>query len=143
MNSTPSIVRLASNLTRDIEKAVARFPRSHKYVIGVDLRRRAVKAWETAQRAWIDRDQQPALVAKLVKKVDRLRISMQLAKALNAFGSFAEFEALARDLSNLGRQVGGWNKHLNPKGQNPTASAPAERASTLSTRAASKCEVNS
>jgi hypothetical protein len=143
MNALPPIVRLASGLTRDIEKAVQRFPQAHKYVLGAELRRRAMKVWETAQQAWLERDRQAALVRKLVKRVDRLRLTLQLGKELHAFGSFGEFEALARSLADLGRQVGGWNKQLNPKGQNPSASAPAERAKTLSTRAASKCEVKS
>jgi len=143
MNALPPIVRTASGLTRDIEKAVTRFAHSQKYVIGAQLRRRAMKVWETAQQAWIERDRQAHLVRKLVKRVDKLRLTMQLAKELHAFGSFAEFESLSRDLSNLGRQVGGWNKQLNPKGQNLPPLAVGERAMTLSTHAASMCEVNS
>ena len=120
-----------------------RFPRKHQHVVGEQLRRRAMKVWDTAQRAWIERDQQQRLVGMLVRRVDRLRLTMQLAKELQAYGSFAEFEALARSLAELGRMVGGWDKKLNPKGQNLPARAPAERTMTLSTRAASNCEANS
>jgi len=72
-----------------------------------------------------------------------MKLSMQLAKELHAFASFSQFEDLARKASELGREVGGWNKHLHPQGRNASPRAAVQRARTLSTHDASMVEANS
>jgi hypothetical protein len=134
----PSIVRLAEQLQREIEIAVRRFPRYHKYAHGAKLRRRADKMVERAHRAWRDRDDRERRIAKLSKSIDRLKLSLQLGVAIKAYASFQQFEALARLATEVGRRCGGWLKTVHQNGQNgekPRASS--QRAKILSSRDAS------
>jgi hypothetical protein len=74
-------------------------------------------------------------VRELVVAVDELKYSMQMGKDVNAFGSFREFEAIARLVNELGARCGGWLNAV-AKGQNEKALAPAQRAQILSSRVA-------
>jgi hypothetical protein len=135
----PPIVKAAERLVVEIEQAVRRFPRYHRYQIGADLRSQALAVFGLADKAWRDRMHQPRWVTQLVDGIDELRRRLQIAKLLNATASFRQFEHLIRLIEDLGRQAGGWRKHLqHPKGQNAQGKhAVAQRAQTLSTCAAS------
>jgi hypothetical protein len=138
--SLPPIVKVAERLLVDIEQAVMRFSRAHKYVFGTDLRKAAMKVVKRAQRAWRNRDDQAGSIAKLVRAVDNLKIHLQLGMRIKAFRSFAQFEALARLASDLGRQAGGWQRQhqQHPKSQNRMPPSACECAQILSTCAASR-----
>ena len=140
----PPIVRLAQRLQVDIENAVRRFARYHKYTLGTDLRASAMQVALFANRAWRDRARQLAWVEDLNWNVDDLKLRMQLGSNIKAFASLGQFESLMRDAVDLGRQVGGWKKQLgkHPNGQNAAASnGRPQRPKTLSTHATS-FEVN-
>src|ERR1700682_4337824 len=128
----PPIAKVARRVLLDVEKAVRRFPRYHKYTLGSDLRRQAMEVARAVDRAWRERSRQLQRVHELAAAIDDLKLSMQLGKEIEAFGSFAEFEALAELVSGLGRQCGGWLKRLHSNGQNERASAPVQRAEILS-----------
>ena len=136
----PPIVKLAQRLLVDIDNAVQRFTRYHKYECGSELRKVARQVLRLSQRAWRDRNNMHDWTGKLVTAMDDLKMELQLCLQLKAM-SFAQFEHLGRTAIQLGKQIGGWHKqrqHL--KGQNatsPAASATPQRAQTLSTCAAS------
>lgn len=133
----PPIVKLAERVLVEIEQAVRGFPRFHKYASGSELRDRARAVARTAHRAWRDRQNRAQWIADLSFAVDDLKLDLQVAQRVHAFRSFAQFEALARSITDLGRQCGGWQqKH--PKGQNDQAVIPpGRRAQILSARDAS------
>lgn len=132
----PPIVKLTERVLADVELAVRSFPRYHKYSVGEDLRRDARAVARSAIRAWRDHEHRGERLEALTAAVDDLKLTLQVAKRVEAFKSFRQFEALARVVSNLGRQCGGWQrKHL--KGQNRTTPPSAGRAQTLSARGAS------
>jgi hypothetical protein len=134
----PPIVKAAERLVVEIEQAVHRFPRYHRYQIGADLRAQAMAVFGLADRAWRDRAHQRRWVLQLVWAIDELQRRLQIAKLLNATTSFRQFEHLVRLIEALGKQAGGWRKHLHPKGQNaPGDRAVVQRAQALSTCAAS------
>lgn len=133
----PPIARAANRVLLDTEKAVIRFARRHKYQVGADLRSQAMEIARCAYRAWRERGRQLQRVHELAEAIDNLKLTMRLAKQLNAFGSFGEFVALAREVIELGRQCGGWLKSLHAKGRNESERAPDQRALTLSSRGAS------
>lgn len=137
----PPIVKTAERMLLEVEQAVRRFPRYHKYAHGTDLRRSAKKVLLLANRAWRDRARQAQWVDELVWASDELRADLQLGKQLEAFRSFKEFEQLIRTAEDLGRQVGGWKKQQHAKGQNaaPHGAAP-QRPQILSARTASRDE---
>ena len=138
----PPIVKIAERLLVEIAQAVHGFSRSHKYVIGSDLRAQAMSVTRLAHRAWRDRSKQYEWTQKLVFAVDDLKLTLQLGSRVRAFRSFAQFEAIARTAADLGRQVGGWFKQQHPKSQNAGAMPPSQRAQILSGPAASRYEAN-
>ncbi|MGC1550750.1 MAG: four helix bundle protein [Rhodanobacter sp.] len=140
--SLPPAVRLAETLARDIEQAVSKFSRAHRYGFGTSLSNDAWKVLTTANSAARKPEKRAELLAELVDQVDDLKQRLQLGQRLQQFSSFGQFEALMRTAIQLGKQVGGWHRDFHPKGQSGQASAPGQRAMTLSTRAASQHEAN-
>lgn len=136
----PPIVKLCERVLLEIEGAVVNFPRYHKYAVGADLRAQARTVARYAHRAWRDYPRRAQWVNRLAFAVDDLKLTLQLSKRLEAFGSFKQFEALARLASDLGRQCGGWQKQLT-KGRNRATETSGGRAQILSARDAS-CEAN-
>lgn len=102
----PPIVRLAERLLVDIEEAVRRFPRYHKYTHGSELRRQAMEVARLTHRAWRDRRRQAEWLNELVWAIDDLKLNLQLGQRIQAFSSFAQFEHLARLVRDLGKQAG-------------------------------------
>jgi hypothetical protein len=135
----PPIVKSAARVTAVIEEAVTRFPRRHRYTAGADLRQAARDVNRRAHYAWRERQAQLFRVRELAIAVDNLKLELQLAKDINAFVSFAQFEMIAELVSSLGRQIGGWLKALRNTGQNDRAVQPqGQRAQTLSSVPASQ-----
>jgi hypothetical protein len=133
----PAIVKSAERLMADLEIAVTRFPRAHRYTLGSDLRSQVMEVARRAHRAWRDRSGQVGRVIELSDAIDDLKLRLQLGHQVRAFTSFEQFELLAREASTLGRQCGGWLKQRSGNGQNAKAIAPAQRPEILSSRAAS------
>jgi hypothetical protein len=134
----PPIVKLAERLMGDIEIAVTRFPRRHRYSVGARLSEQIFEVAMCAHGAWRDREHQAKHLEQLAMAIDRLKLRMQLAQQVHAFASFAQFEALARTAADLGRQCGGWQKKRISKRQNALQPEPAaQRPQILSSHAAS------
>ena len=137
-NELPPILKLSQRLLLEIEQAVKRFDRYHRYTVGAKLRDQAWEVRAIAERAWRDKSRQAQWISDLVWAVDELKFCLQLGKEIKAFVSFAQFEDLARLVAELGKQVGGWFKQQHPKGQNAaTVQSSRQRPMTLSTCAAS------
>lgn len=132
----PPIAKAALRVRILIEGAVSRFARQHRYLSGSDLRVAAKDVIVAVRQAWRDPARRLERVQQLAEAVDSLKEQLQLAQGVHAFGSFREFEAIAKEVNALGRQCGGWLRQLQTKGQNPSGPAPAERAMTLSARTA-------
>lgn len=90
----PPIAKLARRLLLDIEQAVRRFPRYHKYALGTDLREQAMHVARLCHRAWRDRSRQLYWTDQLVWAIDEIKLSLQLGSELHAFHSFRQFEQL-------------------------------------------------
>ncbi len=116
----PPILRLAERLLVDVEEAVRRFPRYHKYLLGQELRAQAMRIARLSHRAWHDRAGQGDWLKQLVWAVDDLKISLQLGMRIKAFSSFHQFEQLALLTGELGKQSGGWYRQY-LKGQQAAA----------------------
>ena len=104
--------RDATRLAVEVENAVRQFPRYHKYALGSDLRRQAMGVCRRVARAaqCTDTALRNRQIEQLVWQVEDLKITLQLAKEVEAFASFAQFQGLAELTVALGKQSGGWWK---------------------------------
>jgi len=134
----PPVVMLAERLLVDVEQAVRRFARFHKYTFGTDLRTSAMEVATLAHRAWREPARRRKWLDRLVHAVDDLKLRLQLGSRIHAFASFRQFEQFARLASDLGRQVGGWyREQKHPKVQNDQHRIAGQRDQILSSQATS------
>jgi hypothetical protein len=133
----PKIVKDAERLMGEIEIAVTRFPRAHRYTLGADLRGQVMQIARLTHLAWRDRSNRAERLKALDEAIADMKLRMQLGQQVHAFASFRQFETLGRLVTDLGRQCGGWQQRRNASGQNGTASAPVQRPQILSSHAAS------
>ena len=133
----PAIVKAAERVMAEIEIAVTRFPRAHRYTLGSDLREQTMAVARLAHKTWRDRDHISERLEELSEAIDDLKLRMQLGQQVRAFASFAQFESLARLVGDLGRQCGGWKRRRNASGQNVRPARSAQRLSILSSPGAS------
>ncbi|MBQ1784556.1 MAG: four helix bundle protein [Gammaproteobacteria bacterium] len=117
-NSAPSntqqmpIWRDASRLLVAVEDAVRHFPRYHKYTLCHEMRQQAMQVCRLISRASRSVEQRASYVGQLAEAMDDLKLQIQLAKRLRVFRHFAEFEALATLAVAVGKQCGGWKRHM-------------------------------
>ena len=104
------IWRDANALLLAIEQAVRHFPRYHKYAIGQDLRRQAMLVCRLIAEACRERQARSQRVQRLNACVDDLKIQIQLAKELQAFRHFTEFQQIAELAVAVGKQSGAWKR---------------------------------
>jgi len=133
----PTIVKQAERLLSEIEAAVSRFPRRYRYTVGARLSEQAFETAYAANLAWSDKQHRDELIQELSVAIDRLKLRMQLAQQVQAFASFAQFEALSRVAVGIGKQCGGWQKKRTSTRQNDPEPAPGQSPQILSSRAAS------
>ena len=93
-----------------LEQSVRCFPRYHKYTLGSEIRGQAMNCMRLIQRAMHDKARQKEYVRSLVFAVDDLKLQLRLAKELNAFRDFGQFERAAQASVKVGKQAGGWLK---------------------------------
>ena len=125
------IWRDATRLLLEIEQEVRKFPRYHKYVLGSDLRRQAMTVcrWVTRAAHAEGPETREQALSRLTLAVEDLKLSIQLAKELEAFAGFAEFARIAERAVAVGKQSGGWRRSARARARPEVdARAQAERA---------------
>lgn len=138
----PEIAKRAAHVAAAIEQAVSRFARRHRHGAGEDLRSAARYVVRCTYRAWHSRQKKLERVHELSRAVDDLKIEINIADLVHAWGSRGELEAIARLVHDLGGRVGGWLKNLQPMGQSVAAASQPQRAPILSSRNASRAGAN-
>lgn len=120
--------RDAQRFVLEMELAVRAFPRYHKYTLGSELRTQAMAVNRLVARAAQQGDvaRRAALLERLVWEIEDVKIRLQLAKELQAFASFAQFQRLAEQAVALGKQSGGWCK----KARSAAVQAPQQGVCT-------------
>lgn len=118
--------RDATRFMVEIEQAVRGFSRYHKYTLGSELRQQAMTVCRLVARAGQAKDahEREQWLKQLVWQIEDLKLRVQLAKELEAFASFAQFQRLAEQAVALGKQSGGWWKRARSAVQ--TSSHPGE-----------------
>lgn len=103
-----SIVQKTYDFSAMLYAAVNRFPRAQKALLGRELLRLALRLLVQLVRANRRRDKVPEL-EEASGTLDALRVTLRLAHRL-AFLSHSGYEGLSRELSEIGRMLGGWLK---------------------------------
>lgn len=133
----PEIVRTAARVRAVLEEAVPRFKRRHRHTLGARLADSAESIHLHLYRAWHIKARRITEAQQASDEIDRLKLRIQLAQDVQAFVSLDQCEMVGRLVEELGRQCGGWLNGLRNKGQNAPDQNRAQRATTLSSRAAS------
>jgi len=102
----------ATQLLLEIENAVREFPRYHKYSLGTDLRQQAMGVVRLINRAYHEEGNRKAQVKRLVLNIDDLKVLIQLAKEIQAFSSFKQFQSISEKAVLIGKQSGSWLKKV-------------------------------
>ena len=114
------IWRDANRLLKEIETAVRAFPRYHKYTVDSDLRVLAMRDCRLLARALAaSGEQRLASMRQLLDTVGDLKITIQLAREVQAFAGFAAFERSATLAVAIGKQGGAWLRRLSATGARP------------------------
>lgn len=109
--------RDANTLLLSIEISVRYFPRYHKYTLGTEMRQQAMRICRLINRAFLEKEEKLVLVKQLVVAINDLKLQIQLAKELQVFRNFAEFEHLSALAVQSGKQSGGWLRKLQSSAQ--------------------------
>ncbi len=109
LNRLP-VWRDANLLLVEVEQAVRGFSRYHKYSVGTALRTTALRLCQAIHRAYSRQQSQCKMVQHVAELSDDLKLHIQLARELQAFKSFAQFQRVAELAVSIGRQAGGWLK---------------------------------
>ncbi len=119
------IWRDANRLLVAIEMAVRGFPRYHKYTIGDEMRRHAMRLCQTIHRAYSRKKSKLRLIQQAAELIDDLKVQIQLAREIRAFSNFSQFQQVAELVVSLGKQAGGWLKQARAEAARPQ-SAPRD-----------------
>lgn len=104
-----NIYKSALELAAYLETIVRGFEKYHKYTIGADLRTHAKMILFGVHRANTHKGE---AVGALLERCEELKMLLQLAKELGAFGAFKQFEHSSALAVNVCRQAQGWSRSL-------------------------------
>ncbi|TDO99938.1 hypothetical protein [Marinomonas balearica] len=105
LNKNFPIWRDAEKLMLEVEQAVRHFPRYHKYTLGSELRQLATQSIN-------QKEMRTSWVKRLQIYIEELKLKIQLAKSVQAFRAFAEFQSLVELAVSVARQAHHWYKKL-------------------------------
>ncbi|QEP43795.1 four helix bundle protein [Ectothiorhodospiraceae bacterium BW-2] len=118
MSHNLPIWRDTQRLLVRIEEVVRHFPRYHKYALGSDMRRQAMRLMQLLMRALqAQNSERIEQVKELQLAIGEMKVMIQTAKELQAFQHFAQFEELSLLAVTIGRQSGGWLNKLSSRAQ--------------------------
>ncbi len=103
-----SVIRKTYDLVKWSCEHTARFPRSHRFVLGERIERRLYDLLETLIRAKYTRDR-TELLRQANLELELLRFQIRLAKDLQCLRANS-YEFASKALLEIGREVGGWLK---------------------------------
>lgn len=92
--------------------ALEQFPRSQKFLLGDRLQTQALAVLDSLIAATYTKDR-AAHLRQANLDIERMRFGIRLARDLRHF-DVKRYEFAARNLDQIGRMVGGWNKASAP-----------------------------
>ena len=104
-----AVIQRAYDLTAWAVPAIAKFPRSYRFVLGERMETALYDVLEALIEARYDRDNRPALLGRANIILEKLRFQTRLAKDLGVLG-IRQYEHFVRLTDEVGKQVGGWKK---------------------------------
>ncbi len=109
MSNEPAVIQRAYDLTAWAVPAIAKFPRSHRFVLGERMENALYDVLEMLIEARYDKGRRTELLGRANVRIEKLRFQTRLAKDLGVLG-LRQYEHFARLTDEVGRQVGGWRR---------------------------------
>jgi len=94
---------------------LSKFPNTEKYTLGQKIENAALGVLEGIIQSNNDFDKTASL-RKTIVELDKLRIFMRMAKDFN-FISFQQYEYCSKDINEIGKMLGGWQKKFSGAAQ--------------------------
>lgn len=108
MRTAPPIIAKLYDLLVYLVPQVAKFPRSHRYVLGERLETTAYTVLDTLLEATYSRTKVPLLCRANIL-LEQMRYYVRLCKDLRLL-SLQRYEVLSKMIHEVGVQLGGWIK---------------------------------
>ena len=99
----------AQDLVVYFEKVVRGFNRYHKYTTGTEIRNLSREILDLIAEANTASVREATLI-EVVKKIEKLKRSIRIAKEIKAFRSLKNYEVASRSAVDLAKQCEGWLK---------------------------------
>lgn len=112
------ILRDAKRLLLEIERIVRVFSRYHKYTIGSELRTQCHRMVRYLIGCIHQKRNRLAKLETLFIRIEDIKTQIHLAKELNAFQNFKQFETLASLAMSVSKQSKLWHQQLQRQSQN-------------------------
>ena len=105
----PPVIAKVYDLQIWLMQQVPKFPRSHRFVLGDRIQTQALDILELLIEAAYSRDK-TAQLRRAGIQIEKLRYLMRLSKDME-FLPIKSYEFVATQLDEIGRMVGGWQRH--------------------------------
>jgi hypothetical protein len=116
-------IQKCEDLLKDLLPRVEKFPRGYKFTIGERIVSSALELLELLVESVYSRDK-AALLHRANIRVETLRHLLRLSRELGPLPNRG-YEHVMELLSELGRQIGGWRRHVGRRdGQNVQEPVP-------------------
>jgi phage anti-repressor protein len=96
----------------EVEQIVKDFHLYHKYTLGAELRKKAMQIYQLVSRAIQHKQNRKRWIESLIYAVDDFKCQIQIAKELEIFKNFKQFELLARYSLALKKQSKSWQQKM-------------------------------
>ena len=112
--SVPAVIHKVYDLLMWLMGRIAKFPRSHRFVLGDRMERLVLDVLELLIEAVYTREKRDMLRRAGIQ-IEKLRYLVRASKDLQ-FLSVQQYEFVSRQIDEVGRMVGGWHRQQQAAG---------------------------
>lgn len=95
-----------------VKPTVQRFAKIHKYSLGLQLENETIELLKSIVQANLSRDNKKRLIQECFIHYETVKVLVRLSKDYKLL-SIKQYEFTTKELSEIGRLLGGWHKRFN------------------------------